>query len=113
VISVTDGTDTVSLPVFSIQVSKAVLTGSFSLGWTAPAARSDGTPLSLADINNYRVYYGTSPGIYPDVVEVSDGTATSVTVTGVPLGTSYVVMTTTDGGGRESAYSQEISRIVQ
>ena len=113
VISVTDGADTVSLPAFSIQVSKAVLTGSFSLGWTAPVARSDGTPLSLADINGYRLYYGTSPGIYPDVVEVSDGAATSVTVTGVPLGTSYVVMTTTDSGGRESAYSQEISRIIQ
>jgi hypothetical protein len=113
VISVTDGTDTVSLPAFSIQVSKAVLTGSFSLGWTAPVARSDGTPLSLADINGYRLYYGTSPGIYPDAVEVSDGTATSATVTGVPLGTSYVVMTTTDAGGRESIYSQEVSKIVQ
>jgi hypothetical protein len=113
VISVTDEADTASLGTFSIQVSEYVQTGSLTLGWTAPAARSDGTPLSLADINNYRVYYGTSPGIYPDVVEVSDGAATSVTVTGVPLGTSYVVMTTTDGGGRESAYSQEVSKIVQ
>jgi len=113
VISVTDGADTVSLPVFSIQVSKAVPTGSFSLGWTAPATRSDGMPLSLADINGYRLYYGASTGIYPDVVEVSDGTATSATVTGVPLGINYVVMTTTDSGGRESVYSQEVSKIVQ
>ena len=112
-ISVTDGTDTASLGTFSIQVSEYVQTGSFTLSWTAPAARSDGTPLSFADINGYRLYYGTSPGIYPDVVEVSDGTATSVTVTGVPLGTSYVVMTTTDAGGRESVYSQEVSKIVQ
>ena len=114
VISVTDDTDTVSLPAFSIQVNAAaVATGSFSLGWTAPIARSDGTPLSLADINGYRLYYGTSPGTYPDVVEVSDGTATSVTVTGAPLGTNYVVMTTTDAAGRESAYSDEVSKIVQ
>jgi len=114
VISVTDGADSVSLPAFSIQVNTAaVATGSFSLGWTAPVARSDGTPLSLADINGYRLYYGTSPGTYPDVVEVSDGTATSVTVTGAPLGTKYVVMTTYDAAGRESAYSGEVSKIVQ
>jgi hypothetical protein len=114
VISVTDDTDTVSLPAFSIRVNAAaVATGSFSLGWTAPIARSDGTPLSLADINGYRLYYGTSPGTYPDVVEVSDGTATFVTVTGAPRGTNYVVMTTYDEAGRESAYSDEVSKIVQ
>ena len=113
VISVTDGTETVGLSAFSIQVSKVVLTGSFSVGWTAPVMRSDGTPLSLADINGYRLYYGTSPGVYADVAEVSDGAATAVTVTGVPLGTRYIVMTTYDAGGRESIYSGEISKIVQ
>jgi hypothetical protein len=92
---------------------KSVQTGSFSLDWTAPVTRSDGTPLSLADINGYRIYYGTSPGVYPDVAQVSDGTATSATVTDVPLGTSYVVMTTNDGAGRESLYSLEVSKVVQ
>ena len=114
VITVTDGTKSVSLQAFSIQVSKAVLTtGSFSVGWAAPVMRSDGTPLSLADINGYRLYYGTSSGSYPYVAEVSDGAATAVTVTGVPLGTSYVVMTTYDEAGRESIYSREISKIVR
>ncbi len=92
---------------------KAVQMGSFSLDWTAPVTRSDGTPLSLADINGYRIYHGTSPGVYPDIAEVRDGTATSATVTGVPLGTSYVVMTTNDGAGRESLYSLEVSKTVQ
>jgi len=114
VITVTDGDDSVSLPAFSIQVNTAaVTTGSFSLGWSAPVVRSDGTPLSLADINGYRLYYGALPGTYPDVVEVSDGSATSVTVTGVPRGTRYVVMTTTDSAGRESVYSREVSKIAQ
>ena len=123
VILVTDGINTVSLPAFSIQVNKAVSsssqvstsvpTGSFSLGWTAPASRSDGAPLSLADISAYRIYHGTSPGTYPDVIKVNDGTTTSVTVTGVPQGTIYVAMTTTDTGGRESVYSQEIVKVVQ
>jgi hypothetical protein len=112
-ISVADGTDSASLRSFSIQVIETTQTGNLSLSWTAPTTRSDGTPLSLADINGYRVHYGTSPGNYTDVVEVNNGTSTSVTMTDVPVGTSYVIMTTYDTEGRESDYSQEISRIVQ
>ena len=88
-------------------------TGSFSLGWTAPTTRADGTPLSLADINGYRIYYGLSSGSHPDVVDVSDGTATTMTVTDVPLDTYYVVMTTYDVDGRESGYSSEITKTAQ
>ena len=87
--------------------------GSFSLSWTAPTTRSDGTPLSLADINGYRIHYGTSPGNYTETVEVSNGTATSATVADIPVGTCYIVMTTYDVDGRESVYSPEISKIVQ
>ncbi|MGB5440741.1 MAG: LamG-like jellyroll fold domain-containing protein, partial [Gammaproteobacteria bacterium] len=66
VILVTDGVDTISLGAFSIQVSEGIQLGSFSLSWTAPTTRSDGTPLSLADINGYRIHYGTSPSDYTD-----------------------------------------------
>ena len=113
VISVTDGADTASLGTFSIQVSEFVEMGSFTLSWTAPAARSDGTPLSLADIAGFRVYYSESPGSYTNSVAVTDGSATSITVTDIPVGTYYMVMTTNDTGGRESEYSPEISKTVQ
>jgi hypothetical protein len=89
------------------------LTGSFDVRWTAPATRADGEPLSLTDINGYRIYYGDTSGNYTDVAEVPDGTATSATVTDVPVGTSYLVMTTYDVDGRESGYSREISKPVQ
>ena len=113
VITVTDGTDTASLGAFSIQVSETIRTGNFSLNWTAPSTRSDGTSLSLANINGYRIYHGTSPGNYTNAEDVPDGTATTAIVTDVPAGTRYVVMTTYDTDGRESAQSPEISKLAQ
>ncbi|MGB5260356.1 MAG: putative Ig domain-containing protein, partial [Gammaproteobacteria bacterium] len=111
VISVSDGTDTVSLPAFSIQVN--VSTGSFSLSWTAPTTRADGTPISLAEIDGYRVYYGTSPGNYPNSVNITDGTATATTVNNIPVGNYSVVMTTYDNNGMESAQSGIVSKQAQ
>jgi hypothetical protein len=103
-----------SLPAFSIRVEAApVQTGSVTLGWSAPVTRSDGTPLSLADIDGYFIHYGTSAGNYTNHVKVADGTAQSVTLTDLPLGAYYLVMTTYDVDGRESNYSEVISLIVE
>ena len=87
-------------------------TGSFTLSWTAPVTRSDGTPLSLADIDGFRIYYGKSRGNYPDSVNVSDGSAQSAVVKNIPVGSYYVVMTTYDVNGLESGYSSAISKKV-
>jgi hypothetical protein len=106
VIRARDGTVSTSLPAFSIQVQAApVQTGSLTLQWTAPVSRTDGTPLSLADIDGYHIYYGVSAENYTNRLDVSDGTAQSATITDIPVGTYYVVMTTYDVGGLESAYS--------
>ena len=92
-------------------VPSAPATGKISLAWTAPAARANGTPLSLADISGYRIYYGTSSGKYTNSANVPDGTATSATVTGIPAGASYyLVMTTYDVNGLESGYSQAVRK---
>ena len=87
-------------------------TGSISVSWTAPAARADGSPLSLADINGYRIYYGSSRGNYPHRVILDDGTATNASVDNVPVGTYYLVMTTYDSAGRESGRSREVTKRV-
>jgi hypothetical protein len=111
---VSDGQASASLPAFGITVQPApVQTGSMSLQWTAPVTRADGTPLSLSDINGYRIYYGASAGNYPNTVNVSDGTAQSATVTNVPVGTYYVVMTTYDVNALESPFSSMVIKIVQ
>ena len=113
-ISVTDGLDTASLPAFSIRVDAAgAQTGSFTLSWTAPVSRADGTPLPLSEIDGYRIYYGELSGSYPNSVEVADGAAETVTVTDVPVGDYRVVMTTYDVDGRESGYSSETAKTAQ
>jgi len=111
VISVTDGTDTAGLAPFSIVVSSQ--TSSMTLSWVAPAARSDGTSLSLSEIEGYRIYYGTTAGAYPNSVDVTDGTATTATVTNLPVGTYYVVMSTYDTAGVEGAKSAPVTKTVQ
>jgi hypothetical protein len=111
VISVSDGAASAVLPAFSIQVNAATgTTGSFTLNWTAPVARADGTPLSLADIDGYRIYYGKKPGAYNQNVNIADGRTLSATVKNIPAGGYYVVMTTYDVKGLESGYSREISK---
>jgi hypothetical protein len=84
-----------------------------SLNWVAPVTRTDGSPISLAEIEGYKVYIGTSTGNYTDIVNISDGSQTSVTITGILNGTYYVAMTTYDTGGLESGYSPEILKATQ
>ena len=123
VITVNDGTANASLPAFSVRVdvpaaavapAPVQATGSITLRWKAPVARADGTPLSLADIDGYRIHYGKSAGNYTNHVNVADGTAQSVTLTDITLGsTYYLVMSTYDVDGRESGYSTAVSKNVQ
>jgi hypothetical protein len=88
-------------------------TGNMDLSWTAPVTRSDGTPLSLSDINGYRIYYGASAGNYTESVEIADGSALSATVTDIPAGIYHVVMSTYDVDGRESSYSSSVIKTIQ
>ena len=54
----------------SFSAGGTVQTGSLTLQWTAPVARADGTPLYLADIDGYRIFYGASANNYPNRLEV-------------------------------------------
>lgn len=86
---------------------------SLSLSWVAPVTRADGTPISLADIDGYKVYFGTSTGNYTGSVDVTDGSQNSVTVTGLSGGTYHVAMTTYDNNGLESITSPEVIKTAQ
>ncbi len=104
----TSGTST-STSSSSDQSSESA-TGSLSLNWVAPVARADGTPLSLADIDGFNIYYGNKAGSYPYSVKVTDGTAQRITLNNLAIGTYYIVMTTYDVDGRESGYSAMVKK---
>lgn len=88
-------------------------TGSFPLTWTPPDTRADGTALPIDQIDGYKVYYGTTTGNYTNTVDVAGGATTSITISGLAVGTYYIVMTTVDTAGKESAYSSEVVKTVQ
>ena len=104
---------TVSAPRIpsSSGVSTTPATGSLSLSWTAPTSRADGTAISLSDIDGYFIYYGTSKGSHPNKVNVTNGSATGKTISNLAAGKKYyLVMTTYESSGRESAKSPEITK---
>jgi hypothetical protein len=83
--------------------------GAIALSWTAPVAREDQSPISMAEISGYRIYYGTKTGDYSQSVEVNDAYTDVVTLDNLILSeTYYVVVTTIDTDGRESVYSDEV-----
>ena len=88
------------------------------LSWEPPTERVDGTPFSMEDIQEYRVYYtinGEPQGVDPIVVS---GTSASETVTLelTPRVEPYVIsfaITAVDTAGLESAQSETVSKTFQ
>jgi hypothetical protein len=68
-ITVSDGQAGTSLAPFSITV-QAVSLGSVTLSWTPPTENEDGT--ALTDLDGYRIYWGTTAGIYPNSVTIDN-----------------------------------------
>ena len=92
--------------------SSVVTASSATLTWVAPVARADGSPISLADIGGYRVYYGATEGSYPNRIDVTDGTAVGTVLRDLPPGTNYFVVTAYDAAGRESEYSDVVIKTI-
>jgi len=109
-IAVTDGTDSAELGPFSITVV-AVSLGSVTLNWTAPTENEDGTPLT--DLAGYRIYWGTTPGSYPDSVTLDNPGLTTHVVENLAPGTYEFVATSFNTAGVESSYSNPATKTVQ
>lgn len=86
------------------------------VSWEPPTQRADGTAFDPAtEIDHYTLYCdSTAGGPYVEATTQIPGTATGSAYS-VPAATFfpaygdyYCVMTTTDLGGRESAFSQEV-----
>jgi len=101
-ISVTDGTNMVSMPQFSVTVTQSAL-GSTTLSWNPPTLNSDGSMLS--DLTAYKLYYGVAQGDYPNEIYIPDSGISSYVVDNLIPNTYYFVATAIKQSGAESEYS--------
>lgn len=89
-------------------------TATATLSWQAPLTRENGTTLSMGEIDQYIVRYGTQPDVdeMTNEVIVEDGQAMEYEVTDLQEGTWYFAMRTVDQDGLESAWSEVASKTV-
>ena len=109
-ISVSDGQDNTALPSFDITVTQGAL-GSMSLSWTPPQTNTDGT--SLVDLAGYNIYYGESAGNYPNRIRIDNPSVSTYVVDNLSPQTYYVVATSFNSVGVESAYSNMAVKVVE
>jgi Fibronectin type III domain len=81
-------------------------TGETMLTWSPPKTRNDGAKLD--DLAGYKIYYGTSKGHHPNMIEIRNPSATSYTVKGLSPNTYYFVIKAYDILGKESDPSNEV-----
>lgn len=112
-ISVSDGTETVSLAPFSVEVETAqVATGSLTISWNAPTTRTDGSALSLSEIDGYCIFLGDSPNNLTMRVDLNESSAISHTLNNLPVGNYFVAVTVYDTDGQASDYSNTVEMTV-
>lgn len=85
--------------------------GAVRLDWVPPAQRVDGSPISLSEINGYRLYYGTAPDSTPRYVEIQNSAVSQYTFTLDP-GVYYFRISTYDIYGQEGPLSEPIQRVL-
>jgi len=87
----------------------AISLGSVTLNWTPPTENEDGA--ALTDLAGYKLYWGTTPGSYPNSVNVDVGLTTYVVDNLVP-GTYEFVATSFNDAGVESVYSNPATKVL-
>jgi hypothetical protein len=108
-ITVSDGMHRVSLVPFTVGVV-GTATGSLTVSWMPPLERSDGS--ALTNLAGYKIYWGTAPGDYANMVTIDTPGVTSYVLEQLPAGTYYLVMTAFDAAGVESGQSSVAVEIV-
>ncbi len=81
--------------------------GEAILSWDPPVTNEDGTPLT--DLMGYKLYYGTSSGVYGTNPDIVDGITYKLSnlEDGIVY---YFAVTAYDASGNESNFSNEVSK---
>ena len=81
--------------------------------WEAPSLRHNGLPLSPDEFDKFTIYVGDTPGRKESdlimVIDVTDKTAITHRIDGLPYQKSYIYLTVTDTEGEISPHSPEWS----
>jgi len=109
-ISVSDGVASASLAPFELEV-QAIRLGSASVTWDIPNTNADGS--ILTDLAGFRVHYGTATQDYSLVADINDPAADSAVIENLDAGTWFFAVTAVDRNDNESAFSTEVSKVVQ
>jgi hypothetical protein len=109
-IGVSDGTRSVSLAPFNINVV-AVASGSAMLSWTPPTQNTDGSPLT--DLAGYRIRWGTQQGEYANSVALGTPGLATYVVDQLTPATWHFVVTAVNGSGVESSLSNRATKTIQ
>lgn len=109
VISVSDGTTSVSLPAFTITATSTTL-GSATLSWQAPTQNTDGS--TITNLAGYRIVYGTSAGSLTQIIEVANPSVTSYVVDQLTAATWYFAVKAYSSNGTESSQSNVASKTI-
>jgi hypothetical protein len=111
VISASDGTYSVALPSFSIDVLQmSAASGAAEVSWNASTTDVYGSPAEAA---GYKVYYGRSPGVYDQSVSIPNPGVVSAVIEDLSAGTWFFAVTALDAEGLESDLSNEASKTIQ
>jgi hypothetical protein len=108
-ITVSDGSQSVSLPAFSVDVV-ATAAGTVTLSWVSPTRKADGSPLS--DLAGFKVYWGQSEGQYSSSVTIDNPGLTRYVIDELTPATWYFVATAFDSAGNESSLSNVASKTI-
>lgn len=108
-ITVSDGSESATLLVFSIEVL-GTTTGAATLSWTIPTVNADGTPLT--DLAGFRIRYGMSAGNYPNTEVIANASISTFMVENLSSATWFFVVTAYDTSGNESVFSGVASKTI-
>jgi len=93
-----------AMAMLSVSVNGAVV-----LRWQAPTEHEDGTPITA--LQAYRIYYGSHSGHYVNYDEIGAEIDSEYSLQ-LPPGDYFIAMTAIGLDGQESAYSNEVYKVV-